>query len=87
VIGLVYVVDVYRMDYSFTDADIEVTFQYKEAGTDKVDIARIPNKDLGRFTDSDIEVTFQYKEAGTDKVDIARIPNKDLGRLRYMQPS
>jgi hypothetical protein len=73
--------------------DIGVLFQYKEAGIGEVDIARIPNIDLGkfyyRFTDADIEVTFKYKEAGTGKEDIAKIPNKDLDRLslQYMQPS
>ena len=29
VVALVYVVDVYRQDYSFVDADVEVTYQYK----------------------------------------------------------
>ena len=45
--ALVYVVDVYRDDYSFVDADIEVTYQYKESGEDKVNIARMPARDLG----------------------------------------
>jgi hypothetical protein len=82
VIGLVYVVDVYRKDYSFTDADIEVTFQYKEAGTDKVDIARIPNKDLGMVTNKDLG-RFTNKDLGmvTNK-DLGRFTNKDLGKFR-----
>jgi hypothetical protein len=47
VYALVYVVDVYRSDFSFVDADVEVTYQYKESGTDRVHISRLAARDLG----------------------------------------
>lgn len=46
-VALVYVVDIFRKNYSFVDADVEVTYQYKETGMDKVDIARMQAGDLG----------------------------------------
>jgi hypothetical protein len=49
VFALVYVVDVYREDYSFVDADIEVTYQYKESGEDKVKITRMPATEMGNI--------------------------------------